>query len=76
MLPVNSSGHTAYQNFTTDNLRKYYPDPNAIPRAIWDIIECFWHLDLSYRDEFLRSEYSVLLRSQELLCNTQANMRT
>lgn len=43
MLPVNSSGHTAYQNFTTDNLRKYYPDPNAIPRAIWDIIECFWH---------------------------------
>ena len=28
MLPVNSGGHTAYQNFVTENLRKYYPNPD------------------------------------------------
>ena len=27
MLPVNSGGHAAYQNFVVENLRKYYPDP-------------------------------------------------
>ena len=27
MLPVNSGGHTAYQTFVLENLRKYYPDP-------------------------------------------------
>ena len=59
MLPVNSGGHTAYQNFVTENLRKYYPNPNAIPRSTWDIIERFWHLDLSFTDELLRSKYSV-----------------
>ena len=59
LLPVNSGGHTAYQNFVTENLRKYYPNPNIIPRAAWDIIERFWHLDLSYTNELLRSKYSV-----------------
>ena len=59
MLPVNLGGHTAYQNLVTENLRKYYPNPNIIPRAIWDIVERFWHLDLSYTDELLRSKYSV-----------------
>ena len=60
MLPVNSGGHAAYQNFVVENLCKYYPNPNAIPRSTWDIIERFWHLDLSYTDELLRSKYSVL----------------
>lgn len=59
MLPVNSGGQAAYQNFVIENLRKYYPDPNIIPRTTWDIIERFWHLDLSHTDELLRSKYSV-----------------
>ena len=59
MLPVNPGGHAAYQNFVTVNLRKYYPDPNALSPATWDIIERFWNLDLSYTDQLLRSKYSV-----------------
>ena len=59
MLPVNSGGHSAYQNFVTGNLRKYYPNPDSIPRSTWDIIERFWALDLSFTDELLRSKYSV-----------------
>lgn len=42
MLPVNSGGHAAYQNFVIENLRKYYPDPCAIPRSTWNIIERFF----------------------------------
>ncbi len=59
MLPANSGGHAAYQNFVIENLRKYYPDPCAIPHSTWDIIERFWALDLSYTDGLLRSKYSV-----------------
>ena len=59
MLPVNSGGHAAYQNFVVKNLRKYYPDPFSIPTSAWDIIERFWTLDLTYTDELLRSKYSV-----------------
>ena len=59
MLPVNSGGHPAYQNFVTENLRKFYPDPCSLSRSTWDIIERFWALDLSFTDEFLRSKYSV-----------------
>lgn len=54
MLPVNTSGHAAYQNFVAANLRKYYLDPDAFSPAVWDIIERFWHLDLSYTDDLLR----------------------
>lgn len=59
MLPVNSGGHSAYQDFVTENLRKYYPNPDSISRSTWDIIERFWTLDLSYTDELLRNKYSV-----------------
>ena len=59
MLPVNSGGHAAYQDFLKTNLRKYYPNPDSIASSTWDIIERFWHLDLSYTDEFLRSKYSI-----------------
>lgn len=59
MLPVNSGGHTAYQIFILENLRKYYPDPTVFAKSTWDIIERFWTLDLSYSDVLLRSKYSV-----------------
>jgi hypothetical protein len=48
MLPVNCGNHTDYQNFVVDNLRKYYPNPDALPRATQDIIDRFGNLDLSY----------------------------
>ena len=47
MLPVNCGSHADYQNFVIKNLRKYYPNPDAIARSTWDIIERFWTLDLS-----------------------------
>lgn len=59
MLPVNCGSHSDYPNFVVENFRKYYPDPNAIPRATWNIIERFWYLDLSYTDELLRCKYSI-----------------
>lgn len=51
LLPVNTGGHSAYQNFVVTNLRKYYPVPDSIER--------FLNLDLSYTDEKLKSKYSV-----------------
>lgn len=59
MLPVNPGGHAAYQNFVATNLRKYYPNPDALSRSTWDIIDRFCNLDLSYTDELMRSRYSV-----------------
>lgn len=58
MLPVNCGSHADYQNFVTDNLRKYYPNPDALAPSTWDIIERFWSLDLSYTDELMRDKYS------------------
>ena len=71
MSPVNSGGHTAYQTFVLENLRKYYPDPTVFAKSTWDIIERFWNLDLSYTDELLRSKYSVFGPKPGLLpvCN-------
>lgn len=54
MLPVNSGGHTAYQNFVVENLHKYYPDPDVFSKSTWDITERFWNLDLTYTDELLQ----------------------
>lgn len=59
MLPVNTGGHSTYQNFVVENLRKYYPNPDALSRSTWDIIDRFSNLDLSYTDELMRSRYSV-----------------
>lgn len=59
MLPVNSGGHSAYQNFVVENLRKYYPNPDAIARSTWDIVDRFWNLDLSFIDIHLKDKYSV-----------------
>ena len=58
MLPNISGGHTAYQNFVVTNLRKYYPNPDALAHSTWDIIERFWNLDLSYTDELMKDKYS------------------
>ncbi len=58
MLPINCGSHSDYQDFVVRNLRKYYPDPNALARSTWDIIERFWDLDLSFTDELLKSKYS------------------
>lgn len=59
MLPVNSGGHSAYQSFVVTNLRKYYPNPDAIAHSTWDIIDRFWNLDLSYTDDLMRHKYSI-----------------
>lgn len=58
MLPVNCGCHADYQKFVVENLRKYYPNPNAIFHSTRDIIERFWTLDLSYTDELMRDKYS------------------
>ena len=58
MLPNISGRHTAYQNFVVTNLRKYYPNPDALAPSTWDIMERFWNLDLSYTDELMKDKYS------------------
>lgn len=58
MLPVNCGSHVDYQNFVVTNLRKYYPNPNALARSTWDIIERFWNLNLSFTDTFMADKYS------------------
>ena len=58
MLPVNCGSHADYQHFVITNLRKYYPDPDALARSTWDIIERFWNLDLSFTDTFMADKYS------------------
>ena len=58
MLPVNCGSHSDYQNFVVNNLREYYPNPDALARSTWDIIERFWNLDLSDTDILLADKYS------------------
>ena len=58
MLPINCGSHADYQNFVVENLRKYYPDPDAISQSTWDIIDRFWNLNLSYTDQNMISKYS------------------
>lgn len=53
MLPVNCGSHADYQDFVVTHLCKYYPDPDALARSTWDIIERFWNLDLSFTDTFM-----------------------
>ena len=59
MKPINSGGHAAYQDHVLDLMRKYYPDPDAIPASAWTIIDRFWHLDLSLVDEQMADRYSI-----------------
>ncbi|MDD7602470.1 MAG: hypothetical protein PUK54_07735 [Firmicutes bacterium] len=59
LKPVNSGGHSAYQNLVLTQLRKYYPDADSsFDASTWDIIEHFWSLDLSPVDQILQDRYS------------------
>lgn len=58
LLPINCGSHADYQNFVVKNLRKYYPNPDALARDIWNIVDRFWNLDLSYTNEAMKSKYS------------------
>ena len=58
LLPISCGTHADYQNFVSDNLRKYYTNSDLIARSTWGIIERFWTLDLSYTDELMRDKYS------------------
>lgn len=58
MLPVNCGSHADYQNFVVTNLRKYYPDSDALAHDTWNIVDRFWNLDLSYTDEMMKDKYS------------------
>lgn len=58
MLPVNCGSHEDYQNFVVTNLRNYYPNPDVLAKSTWNIIERFWHLDLSETDVILSDKYS------------------
>ena len=57
-LPVNCGSHADYQNFVVTNLRKYYPDSDALARSTWNIIGRFWNLDLSFTHTFMADKYS------------------
>ena len=65
MLPVNCGSHADYQHFVVTNFRKYYPDPDALARSTWDIIERFWNLDLSFTDTFIPTYSNICLHSGE-----------
>jgi len=51
ILTVTSGCHTAYQDVVVTYLNKYYPNPDTVARSILNIVECFWQLDLSYKDD-------------------------
>lgn len=60
MKPVNTGGHSAYQERVLTQLRKYYPDAaTSLSASTWDILEKFWNLDLSAVDSLMRVRYSV-----------------
>lgn len=59
MKPVSSGGHAAYQDHVLTLMRKYYPDPDMLPRSTWEIIDRFWHHDLSNVDILMADRYSV-----------------
>ena len=60
LKPVNTGGHSAYQERVLTQLRKYYPDaPASLSASTWDILEKFWSLDLSGIDILMQDRYSV-----------------
>lgn len=58
MLLINSGGHSTYQDFFVTQMRKYYPDPDTIPKDNLKTLEHFWLLDLSDTDSIMESRYS------------------
>lgn len=60
MKPVNTGGHSAYQNRVLNQLRKYYPDAAySLSSSTWLILEKFWSLDLSPIDVLMQDRYSL-----------------
>lgn len=57
MLPVNSGGHSAYQDTFVSEFLKLFPNPFAVPKETWDLIVKFWYLDLSQTDKILLDYY-------------------
>lgn len=61
MKPINTNGHSTYQECVLTQLRKYYPDAvTSLSSSTWDILEKFWSLDLSVLDILMLDRYSVL----------------
>jgi hypothetical protein len=60
LLPVNTGGHTAYQNTFVSEFLALYPNPFAVPKETWDVIVKFWYLDLSEVDTIMLDYYSFL----------------
>jgi len=59
LKPVNSGGHSAYQNLVLTQLRKYYPDAaKSLSASTWSVMEKFWNLDLTEVDTLMRDRYS------------------
>ncbi|MGN0243921.1 MAG: hypothetical protein ACI4CT_07670 [Lachnospiraceae bacterium] len=54
MLPFNPGGHADYLDFIFNQLHKYYPNPDSLPRDTREIIEHFYQKDLSHVDEMLK----------------------
>lgn len=59
MKPINTGGHSAYQERILTQLRKYYPDAaSSLSPSTWLILEKFWALDLSKVDDLMQDRYS------------------
>ncbi len=60
MKPINTGGHSAYQNRVLSQLRKYYPDAaDSLDSSTWEIMEYFWAFDFSRVDEIMQDRYSI-----------------
>ena len=59
LLPINCGSHSDYHNFIVTNLRKYYPNPDALAKSTWYIIERFGNLDLSETYTLLSIDFKV-----------------
>lgn len=59
MKPINTGGHSAYQDHVLKQLRKYYPNAtSSFSPSTWQILEKFWALDLSAIDSLMQDRYS------------------
>ena len=57
MLPVNTGGHSAYQQTFVSAFLSLFPNPFVVPKATWDLIVKFWYLDLSETDTIMLNYY-------------------
>lgn len=67
MKPVNSGGHTAYQQQLISRLKRYYPDAfSRFGPNLWSMIGKFYALDLSEVDTLMADRYSIFGPSPRL----------